>query len=112
MFGRVHTLEFWGRGLSNITVIKATLEFFFLECGGKNFHFVHSSADVDTVAACTARAAFEYQGQKCSACARLYVPESMWSQLKPKLLKIKEQMKMDSVSILKVLSFTNSLFIF
>lgn len=66
------------------------------ECGGKNFHFVHPSADIDTVAACTARAAFEYQGQKCSACSRIYVPEGMWSQLKPKLLNITEQMKMDS----------------
>lgn len=48
------------------------------ECGGKNYHFVHPSADVDTVVACTVRSAFEYGGQKCSACSRLYVPDSLW----------------------------------
>ncbi|XP_037891764.1 delta-1-pyrroline-5-carboxylate dehydrogenase, mitochondrial [Glossina fuscipes] len=48
------------------------------ECGGKNFHFVHPSADVDTVIAATIRSAFEYSGQKCSACSRLYVPASLW----------------------------------
>ncbi|XP_005180747.1 delta-1-pyrroline-5-carboxylate dehydrogenase, mitochondrial [Musca domestica] len=48
------------------------------ECGGKNFYFVHSSADVASVVACTIRSAFEYGGQKCSACSRLYVPQSLW----------------------------------
>ena len=37
------------------------------ECGGKNFHFVHPSADVESVVPCTLRSAFEFQGQKCSA---------------------------------------------
>jgi 1-pyrroline-5-carboxylate dehydrogenase len=48
------------------------------ECGGKNFHLVHQSAHVDTAVAQTIRAAFEYSGQKCSACSRLYVPASLW----------------------------------
>ncbi|XP_075162801.1 delta-1-Pyrroline-5-carboxylate dehydrogenase 2 [Haematobia irritans] len=48
------------------------------ECGGKNYHFVHPSANVNTVVATTIRSAFEYGGQKCSACSRLYVPESLW----------------------------------
>ncbi|KAH8341870.1 hypothetical protein KR059_003132, partial [Drosophila kikkawai] len=48
------------------------------EGGGKNFHFVHPSADPDTVVACTIRSAFEYAGQKCSSCSMLYVPESLW----------------------------------
>lgn len=48
------------------------------ECGGKNYHFVHPSADVDTVATGTIRSAFEYCGQKCSACSRAYIPESLW----------------------------------
>lgn len=48
------------------------------ECGGKNYHFVHPSADVDTVAASTIRSAFEFCGQKCSACSRAYIPESLW----------------------------------
>merc|ERR1711881_779279 len=53
------------------------------ETGGKNFHWVHPSAletddDVATVATQTIRGAFEYQGQKCSATSRLYVPRSKW----------------------------------
>ena len=51
------------------------------ECGGKNYHFVHTSADVESVVKSTARSAFEYQGQKCSACSRMYVPESLWPQV-------------------------------
>ncbi|PWN32703.1 putative delta-1-pyrroline-5-carboxylate dehydrogenase [Meira miltonrushii] len=49
------------------------------ETGGKNFHFVHSSANVEHAVHQTIRAAFEYQGQKCSALSRLYVPQSMWT---------------------------------
>lgn len=51
------------------------------ECGGKNFHFVHASADIDTVVASTIKSSFEYGGQKCSACSRLYVPESLWPKV-------------------------------
>ncbi len=50
------------------------------ETGGKNFHLIHPSADVTSALNHTIRAAFEYQGQKCSACSRLYVPRSLWSQ--------------------------------
>ncbi|KYO24565.1 delta-1-pyrroline-5-carboxylate dehydrogenase, mitochondrial [Alligator mississippiensis] len=57
------------------------------ECGGKNFHLVHSSADVPTVVNGTLRSAFEYGGQKCSACSRLYAPDSLWPQIKAKLLE-------------------------
>nr|XP_031320061.1 delta-1-pyrroline-5-carboxylate dehydrogenase, mitochondrial isoform X3 [Camelus dromedarius] len=57
------------------------------ECGGKNFHFVHRSADVDSVVSGTLRSAFEYGGQKCSACSRLYVPRSLWPQIKGRLLE-------------------------
>ncbi|CAB1439435.1 unnamed protein product, partial [Pleuronectes platessa] len=58
------------------------------ECGGKNFHFVHSSADVQSVVTGTIRSAFEYGGQKCSACSRMYVAESVWPQIKQGLLDI------------------------
>lgn len=51
------------------------------ECGGKNYHFVHSSADVETVVYATIRSAFEFNGQKCSACSRMYVPESLWGKV-------------------------------
>lgn len=59
------------------------------ECGGKNYHLIHKSAHLDTAVAQTIRSAFEYSGQKCSACSRLYVPESLWSSgFKDKLLEI------------------------
>uniref|UniRef100_A0A8C2MZM0 Multifunctional fusion protein n=2 Tax=Cricetulus griseus TaxID=10029 RepID=A0A8C2MZM0_CRIGR len=63
------------------------------ECGGKNFHFVHSSADVDSVVSGTVRSAFEYGGQKCSACSRLYVPQSLWPQIKGRLLEEHSRIK-------------------
>lgn len=64
------------------------------ETGGKDFHFVHSSADVDNVVNNTIRASFEYQGQKCSACSRAYIPESMWPEVKQKLVEALKSMKM------------------
>lgn len=63
------------------------------ECGGKNYHFVHSSANSDTVVACTIRSAFEFCGQKCSACSRLYVPETLWnSKIKKSLCELTSQL--------------------
>ncbi|XP_077433557.1 delta-1-pyrroline-5-carboxylate dehydrogenase, mitochondrial isoform X2 [Vanacampus margaritifer] len=63
------------------------------ECGGKNFHFVHKSADARSVANGTVRAAFEYGGQKCSACSRMYVPAGMWPDVKRQLLHALQQMR-------------------
>jgi len=68
------------------------------ECGGKNFHFVHPTAEVDTVVATTIRSAFEYQGQKCSACSRMYVPESLWSEVKEGLIEKQKSIKMGSAT--------------
>ncbi len=48
------------------------------ETGGKDFVFVHPSADVRSTVVQLVRGAFEYQGQKCSACSRAYIPESLW----------------------------------
>ncbi|KAI0490151.1 delta-1-pyrroline-5-carboxylate dehydrogenase 1 [Xylaria cf. heliscus] len=56
------------------------------ETGGKNFHLIHSSADIDNAAVQTIRGAFEYQGQKCSATSRVYVPKSIWPQFQEKLV--------------------------
>ncbi|CCW64018.1 unnamed protein product [Phytomonas sp. EM1] len=64
------------------------------ESGGKDFHLIHPSADVKLAVANTIRAAFEYQGQKCSACSRAYVPKSMWGEFKELLLKAHKQIKM------------------
>lgn len=56
------------------------------ECGGKNFHLIHKSAHIDTAVVQTVRSAFEYSGQKCSACSRLYVSASLWNTVRDKLL--------------------------
>uniref|UniRef100_A0A669BZG9 Delta-1-pyrroline-5-carboxylate dehydrogenase, mitochondrial n=1 Tax=Oreochromis niloticus TaxID=8128 RepID=A0A669BZG9_ORENI len=63
------------------------------ECGGKNFHFVHMSADIQSVVTGTIRSAFEYGGQKCSACSRMYVPDSLWPQIKEQLLAIHKDIR-------------------
>ena len=55
------------------------------ETGGKDFIVAHPSADVDAVAAAIVRGSFEYQGQKCSAASRVYVPESIWPELRDRL---------------------------
>jgi 1-pyrroline-5-carboxylate dehydrogenase len=55
------------------------------ETGGKDFIVAHPTADMDAVAAAIVRGSFEYQGQKCSAASRVYVPESMWPQLRERL---------------------------
>jgi len=64
------------------------------ECGGKNYHFVHPTAETKSVVASTVRSAFEYQGQKCSACSRVYVPESLWPEVKEGLVETQKSLKM------------------
>jgi 1-pyrroline-5-carboxylate dehydrogenase len=67
------------------------------ETGGKDFVMVHPSADVDTVVAALARGAFEYQGQKCSAASRAYLPSNLAASIKDKLVKAVQTMKVGSV---------------
>ncbi len=57
------------------------------ETGGKDFIFAHGSADVETVVTAIVRGAFEFQGQKCSAPSRVYLPENIWPQVKKRLLE-------------------------
>jgi 1-pyrroline-5-carboxylate dehydrogenase len=64
------------------------------ETGGKDFHFVHKSADVDSAVNATVRGAFEYQGQKCSACSRAYIPDSIWPEFREKMVNILKQIKL------------------
>ena len=59
------------------------------ETGGKDFIFAHASADVKALATGIIRGAFEFQGQKCSAASRAYIPKSLWE---PLLSEIKQQM--------------------
>ena len=56
------------------------------ETGGKDYIVAHPSADVDALKTAIVRGCFEYQGQKCSAASRVYVPESLWQQLKDPLV--------------------------
>jgi len=56
------------------------------ETGGKDFILAHASADVDALATGIVRGAFEYQGQKCSAASRAYIPESLWPKLRDRVL--------------------------
>ena len=64
------------------------------ETGGKNYIFVHPSAQIDAVVANTLRAAFEYQGQKCSAASRTYIPESAWPEFKERWVEQVKTIKM------------------
>ena len=56
------------------------------ETGGKDFVLAHRSADIDTTVTALARGAFEYQGQKCSAASRAYIPSNLWPEIKSKLI--------------------------
>ncbi|MCK4358221.1 MAG: L-glutamate gamma-semialdehyde dehydrogenase [Candidatus Cloacimonetes bacterium] len=67
------------------------------ETGGKDFIFVHSSADIDSLNTAIVRGAFEYQGQKCSAASRAYIPESIWEKLRAKLISTTQELKMGDV---------------
>lgn len=74
------------------------------ECGGKNYHFVHPSADIESVVMGTIRSAFEYSGQKCSACSRMYVPTSLWPKIKQGLLDTRDKLKFGAVHNFNVFS--------
>ncbi len=64
------------------------------ETGGKDFILAHESADVDVLVAAIVRGAFEFQGQKCSAASRVYIPDTIWNEVKPKLVKEMATLKM------------------
>ncbi|WP_269221781.1 L-glutamate gamma-semialdehyde dehydrogenase [Flavobacterium sp. IMCC34518] len=66
------------------------------ETGGKDFIIAHPSANVKQVATGIVRGAFEFQGQKCSAASRAYVPQSLWPALKEQLIIDTKSMKMGS----------------
>ncbi len=66
------------------------------ETGGKDFVFAHASADVEALVAALVRGAFEYQGQKCSAASRAYVPRSIWPAVKERLLAQVAEIRMGS----------------
>ncbi|HPN75293.1 MAG TPA: L-glutamate gamma-semialdehyde dehydrogenase [Candidatus Marinimicrobia bacterium] len=67
------------------------------ETGGKDFIFAHVSADLDELNTALIRGAFEYQGQKCSAVSRAYIPQSLWPSLKEKMLASLSTIKIGDV---------------
>ena len=67
------------------------------ETGGKDFVFAHSSADVPALTVALVRGAFEFQGQKCSAASRAYIPRSIWPELKERLIAMTEELTIGDV---------------
>jgi 1-pyrroline-5-carboxylate dehydrogenase len=68
------------------------------ETGGKDFVVAHPSADVDVLRTALVRGAFEFQGQKCSAASRAYVPRSVWGRLRDDLVETTESLSMGDVT--------------
>ncbi|MFC0437531.1 L-glutamate gamma-semialdehyde dehydrogenase [Kutzneria buriramensis] len=68
------------------------------ETGGKDFVLAHPSADLDVLRTALVRGAFEYQGQKCSAASRAYVPRSVWARLRDDLVAETEALTMGDVT--------------
>ena len=67
------------------------------ETGGKDFIMVHKSADVDTTVTAMVRGGFEFQGQKCSAASRVYIPSNLWPEIKEKLVSTVQSLKVGPV---------------
>lgn len=67
------------------------------ETGGKDFIMAHASADVEALAVGIVRGAFEYQGQKCSACSRIYIPESLWPGVRDRMVAMMADIRMGDV---------------
>jgi 1-pyrroline-5-carboxylate dehydrogenase len=68
------------------------------ETGGKDFILAHPSADVDVLRTAMVRGAFEFQGQKCSAASRAYVPRSLWKTLRDDLVSVTEGLSQGDVT--------------
>jgi 1-pyrroline-5-carboxylate dehydrogenase len=64
------------------------------ETGGKDFIVAHPSADAEALAVAIVRGGFEYQGQKCSAASRVYIPQSLWKEVKDRAVAMMKEIKM------------------
>ena len=69
------------------------------ETGGKDFCIAHESSDIDTLVTAMIRGAFEYQGQKCSAMSRAYIPTTIWGKVKNKYLSELKTIKIGSADM-------------
>ena len=68
------------------------------ETGGKDFVVAHPSADIEVLTTALIRGAFEYQGQKCSAASRAYIPRSIWDRMRDEFISLTESLPMGDVS--------------
>jgi 1-pyrroline-5-carboxylate dehydrogenase len=68
------------------------------ETGGKDFILAHRSADPQALAVAIARGGYEFQGQKCSACSRIYVPSSLWTDVRDRVVAMMRQMRIGDVA--------------
>jgi 1-pyrroline-5-carboxylate dehydrogenase len=68
------------------------------ETGGKDFIIAHPSAEPESLMAAIVRGSFEYQGQKCSAASRAYIPESLWKRIEQPLLEMTREIAMGDVA--------------
>lgn len=73
------------------------------ETGGKDFIIAHNSADVDVLSTALLRGAFEFQGQKCSACSRAYIPKSIWDKTWEKMYEALKSFKIGNVEDFSVI---------
>lgn len=87
--------DFWGTIGKNISKYK-TYPRIVGETGGKDFVWAHPSSDAKEVATALSRGAFEYQGQKCSAASRAYIPASLWEEVKNFVIEDVKSFKMGS----------------
>jgi 1-pyrroline-5-carboxylate dehydrogenase len=68
------------------------------ETGGKDFILAHASAEPDALITAIVRGAFEYQGQKCSAASRVYIPDNLWKKIKEKLIETTKSLRVGDVA--------------
>jgi 1-pyrroline-5-carboxylate dehydrogenase len=68
------------------------------ETGGKDFILAHASADVDALAVAMVRGAYEYQGQKCSAASRAYIPDTLWPAVRDRAVAMIDDIRMGDVA--------------
>ncbi len=73
------------------------------ETGGKDYILAHKSADIDVLSTAILRGAFEYQGQKCSACSRAYIPKSIWDKTWEKMYAALKTFKVGNVEDFSVI---------
>src|SRR5512146_1594329 len=89
-----HMWETIGRSMSRYAAYPRIVG----ETGGKDFIVAHPSAEPQALAVAVARGGFEYQGQKCSAASRVYVPRSMWNDVRDRITGMMDEMRMGDVT--------------